>query len=70
MHILVSNDDGYRAPGLSAMVEAVSDFGEVTVITPNQDRSGASNSLTLTVPIRVEQIENGYFVCSGSRSYN
>ena len=66
MHILVSNDDGYRAPGLSAMVEVVSDFGEVTVITPDQDRSGASNSLTLTVPIRVEQIENGYFVCSGT----
>ena len=66
MHILVSNDDGYRAPGLSAMVEAVSDFGEVTVIAPHQDRSGASNSLTLTVPIRVEQIENGYFVCSGT----
>ena len=66
MHILVSNDDGYRAPGLSAMVEAVSDFGEVTVIAPNQDRSGASNSLTLTLPIRVEQIENGYFVCSGT----
>ena len=66
MHILVSNDDGYRAPGLSAMVEAVSDFGKVTVIAPNQDRSGASNSLTLTVPIRVEQIENGYFVCSGT----
>ena len=66
MHILVSNDDGYRAPGLSAMVEAVSDFGEVTVIAPNQDRSGASNSLTRSVPIRVEQIENGYFVCSGT----
>ena len=66
MHILLSNDDGYRAPGLSAMVEAVSDFGEVTVITPDQDRSGASNSLTLTVPVRVEQIENGYFVCSGT----
>ena len=66
MHILGSNDGGYRAPGLSAMVEAVSDFGEVTGITPNQDRSGASNSLTLTVPIRVEQIENGYFVCSGT----
>ena len=66
MQILVSNDDGYRAPGLSTMVEAVSDFGEVTVIAPNQDRSGASNSLTLTVPIRVEQIENGYFVCSGT----
>ena len=66
MHILLSNDDGYRAPGLSAMVEVVSDFGEVTVITPDQDRSGASNSLTLTVPVRVEQIENGYFVCSGT----
>ena len=66
MNILLSNDDGYRAPGLSAMVEAVSDFGEVTVIAPNQDRSGASNSLTLTVPVRVEQIDNGYFVCSGT----
>ena len=66
MNILLSNDDGYRAPGLSAMVEAVSDFGEVTVISPNQDRSGASSSLTLTVPVRVEQIENGYFVCSGT----
>jgi len=66
MNILLSNDDGYRAPGLSAMVEAVSDFGEVTVIAPNQDRSGASSSLTLTVPVRVEQIENGYFVCSGT----
>jgi 5'-nucleotidase len=66
MNILLSNDDGYRAPGLSAMVEAVSDFGEVTVIAPDQDRSGASNSLTLKVPVRVEQIENGYFVCSGT----
>ena len=66
MNILLSNDDGYRAPGLSAMVEVVSHFGEVTVITPDQDRSGASNSLTLTVPVRVEQIENGYFVCSGT----
>ena len=66
MNILLSNDDGYRAPGLSAMVEAVSDYGEVTVIAPNQDRSGASNSLTLTVPVRVEQIKNGYFVCSGT----
>jgi len=66
MNMLLSNDDGYRAPGLSAMVEAVSDFGEVTVIAPDQDRSGASNSLTLKVPVRVEQIENGYFVCSGT----
>jgi 5'-nucleotidase len=66
MNILLSNDDGYRAPGLAAMVKAISDFGEVTVIAPNQDRSGASNSLTLTVPVRVEQIENGYFVCSGT----
>ena len=66
MNILLSNDDGYRAPGLSAMVEAVSDFGEVTVIAPDQDRSGTSSSLTLTVPIRVEQIANGYFVCSGT----
>jgi 5'-nucleotidase len=66
MNILLSNDDGYRAPGLAAMVKAISDFGEVTVIAPDQDRSGASNSLTLTVPVRVEQIENGYFVCSGT----
>ena len=46
-HILVSNDDGYLAPGLLALVNAVRPLGRITVIAPEQNHSGASNSLTL-----------------------
>ena len=47
-HILVSNDDGYLAPGLLALVNAVRPLGRITVIAPEQNHSGASNSLTLS----------------------
>jgi 5'-nucleotidase len=62
--ILVSNDDGYRAPGINALREALSTLGDVTVVAPDRNRSGASNSLTLDVPLRVfEAAEpNVYFV--------
>ena len=53
MRILVSNDDGYRADGLKTLVEALSPLAEVTVVAPDRNRSGASNSLTLDVPLRV-----------------
>ncbi len=64
MKILVSNDDGYRAPGINALREALSTLGDVTVVAPDRNRSGASNSLTLDVPLRVfEATEpNVYFV--------
>ena len=64
MKILVSNDDGYRAPGIRALHAALSTLGDVTLVAPDRNRSGASNSLTLDVPLRVfEATEpNVYFV--------
>jgi 5'-nucleotidase len=53
MRILVSNDDGYRAEGLQRLVDALLPLAQVTVVAPERNRSGASNSLTLDVPLRV-----------------
>jgi 5'-nucleotidase len=50
--ILLSNDDGYRAEGLEALKEAIHPLGSVTIVAPDRNRSGASNSLTLDVPVR------------------
>lgn len=55
MKILVSNDDGYRARGLRALAAALGEFASVTVVAPDRNRSGASNSLTLESPLRVRQ---------------
>jgi 5'-nucleotidase len=66
MHILVSNDDGYLAPGLKALADAMSDFGKVTVIAPEQNCSGASNSLSLTRPLTVQRAANGYLFVNGT----
>jgi 5'-nucleotidase len=63
LKILVSNDDGYRAEGLAALSEAVSPLGAVTIVAPDRNRSGASNSLTLDVPLRATRYEaNAYYV--------
>jgi 5'/3'-nucleotidase len=51
--ILISNDDGYRAEGLRHLTDALGEVAEVTVVAPDRNRSGASNSLTLDVPLRV-----------------
>lgn len=56
MRVLVSNDDGVDAPGLCVLAERLSSVGEVTVVAPDRDRSGASNSLTLSQPIRVASL--------------
>ena len=66
MKILVSNDDGYLAPGLAALVDAVSDLGEVTVVAPEQNHSGASNSLTLSRPLSVRKGHNGFWFVNGT----
>ena len=55
MRILVSNDDGYRAEGLQRLVDALQPLAQVTVVAPERNRSGASNSLTLDVPLRVAE---------------
>ncbi|SFC98552.1 5'-nucleotidase /3'-nucleotidase /exopolyphosphatase [Thiohalospira halophila DSM 15071] len=62
MEILLSNDDGVRAPGLRALAEALGGLGRVTVVAPDRNRSGASNSLTLEQPIRAQTEADG-FVC-------
>ena len=66
MHILVSNDDGYLAPGLAALAQAMRRFGEVTVVAPEQNASGASNSLTLNRPLTVHQAANGFLYMNGT----
>jgi 5'-nucleotidase len=57
MRILISNDDGYQSPGLLILAETLGSLGEVTVVAPDRDRSGASNSLTLTLPLRAHRVD-------------
>lgn len=66
MKILVSNDDGYRAQGLAALARAMAQLGEVSVVAPERNRSGASNSLTLEHPLRVQVGDNGYSYVDGT----
>lgn len=66
MRILLSNDDGYFAPGLAALAEALAGFGEITVVAPEQNRSGASNSLTLDRPLFLKQAANGFYFVNGT----
>ena len=68
MRILVSNDDGYNAPGVEALAHALRDFGEVTVVSPETNCSGASNSLTLRRPLSVRQAANGFYFVNGTPS--
>jgi 5'-nucleotidase len=66
VRILVSNDDGYLAPGLQALVHLARQFGEVTVVAPEQNHSGASNSLTLSRPLTVSRADSGHFFVNGT----
>lgn len=66
MRILVSNDDGYFAPGIEALERALRPLGDVTVVAPERDRSGASNSLTLDRPLSVRRAPNGFFFVNGT----
>jgi 5'-nucleotidase len=66
MKILVSNDDGYQSPGLIRLADALSELAEVLVVAPERDRSGASNSLTLDVPLRATRMANGYIRVDGT----
>lgn len=64
--ILISNDDGYRAKGLRALRDALSGLAELTVVAPDRNKSGASNSLTLDVPVRVGKAEDGVYFVTGT----
>ena len=66
MRILLSNDDGYFAPGIAALAQALAALGTVTVVAPERDRSGASNSLTLDRPLSVKTAANGFRYVNGT----
>jgi 5'-nucleotidase len=66
MRILLSNDDGYFAPGLAALAEGLRPLGDITVVAPERDRSGASNSLTLDRPLMLSRAHNGFHYVNGT----
>lgn len=66
MRVLVSNDDGVDAPGIRVLAARLAAVGEVTVVAPDRDRSGASNSLTLDMPIRVSKLEERRYRVAGT----
>jgi len=66
MRILLSNDDGYFAPGLEHLAAALAAHADITVVAPERDRSGASNSLTLDRPLSVRRAANGFLFVNGT----
>jgi len=66
MRILLSNDDGYFAPGLAALARALAPLADITVVAPERDRSGASNSLTLDRPLMLRQEPGGFYYVNGT----
>ncbi|HKF94878.1 MAG TPA: 5'/3'-nucleotidase SurE [Gammaproteobacteria bacterium] len=66
MHFLIGNDDGYRAKGLICLANALASIAQVSVVAPDRDRSGASNSLTLERPLRATIGDNGYISVDGT----
>ncbi len=66
MRVLVSNDDGVDAIGIRVLADRLRSVGQVTVVAPDRDRSGASNSLTLDAPIRVLEMGDGFYRVAGT----
>ena len=66
MRILLSNDDGYFAPGIEALEKALAGMAEIVVVAPERDRSAASNSLTLDRPLFLRRANNGYSYVNGT----
>lgn len=66
MRILISNDDGVTAPGLAALYAALADYADCVVIAPEQDKSGASSSLTLDRPLNPHTLANGFISINGT----
>lgn len=66
MHILISNDDGYLATGLCALAESLKQYATISVVAPDKNRSAASNSLTLEMPLRASESENGFIRVDGT----
>jgi 5'-nucleotidase len=66
MHILLSNDDGYLAQGLIALADGLRSFADISVVAPDKNRSAASNSLTLEMPLRAHEMANGFIKVDGT----
>ena len=66
MRILLSNDDGYFAPGLACLAESLSQIAEIIVVAPERDRSGSSNSLTLDRPLSLRKSHSGFYYVNGT----
>lgn len=66
MRILLSNDDGYFAPGLGVLAQTLAAHADITVVAPERDRSGASNSLTLDRPLMLRQAPSGFYYVNGT----
>ncbi len=66
MHILISNDDGYQAQGIQVLATALQSYARVSVVAPDRNRSAASNSLTLEMPLRAVRCENGFVRVDGT----
>ncbi|HCZ13371.1 MAG TPA: 5'/3'-nucleotidase SurE [Candidatus Accumulibacter sp.] len=66
MRILLCNDDGYFAPGIEHLARALAELAEITVVAPERDRSGASNSLTLDRPLSLKRAANGFYHVNGT----
>jgi len=66
MQILISNDDGFQAPGIIHLSEMLAQLADITVVAPETNRSGASNSLTLEYPLRARSHANGFISVDGT----
>ncbi|MCW8876428.1 MAG: 5'/3'-nucleotidase SurE [Kangiellaceae bacterium] len=66
INILISNDDGVKAPGIVCLAEEVSKHHKVTVVAPNENKSGTSSALTLDRPLKCERLKNGYYSVNGN----
>ncbi|WP_286749230.1 5'/3'-nucleotidase SurE [Marinobacter sp. UBA2688] len=66
MRILLSNDDGVHSPGLQALHDGLQGLGHLEVVAPDRDHSGASNALTLSRPLTVEDHANGFRSVDGT----
>lgn len=64
--ILITNDDGYHSDGIIALEQALSDLGEIYIVAPASEQSGASHSLTLSRPLRIRQIDGRHWTVDGT----
>lgn len=66
MKILISNDDGYQAPGIVALHDVLREVADVEVIAPEHNNSAKSNALTLAAPLYVHRAHNGFRYVTGT----